>query len=66
MHINFQNTSSARTLAQFFLAINHRRSEAVARESERLVRDGVPVVDLPEVEQVELDASISEVAFAEP
>src|SRR6266404_9993545 len=33
--------------------------EAVGREFERLVRDGVPVADLPEVEEVELDASIS-------
>jgi hypothetical protein len=35
-------------------------------EFDRLVRDGVSVADLPEVEEVGLGASVGEVAFAQP
>lgn len=38
---------------------------AVAREFERLVRDGTSITDLPEVEELELDASTEAVAFAQ-
>ena len=37
---------------------------AVAREFERLVREGVPVADLPEVEELELDAAKETYAVA--
>ena len=37
---------------------------SVARQFERLVREGVPVADLPEVEEPELDAAEETYAFA--
>jgi hypothetical protein len=39
---------------------------AVAREFERLLHEGVSATDFAEVEEMELGASTSEVAFAQP
>jgi hypothetical protein len=40
--------------------------QAVAREFERLVREGVPVVELPEIEEPELDATEETYAEVQP
>jgi hypothetical protein len=39
---------------------------SVGREFERLVREGIPVADLPEVEDLELDAAEETYAVAQP
>lgn len=50
----------------YFVERTLKFRQAVAREFERLVREGVPVAEIPEVEESELDATEAIYADAQP